>query len=1061
MNRTIVEAYLKKLKDLSCQKREEIEHWFYRIADYISPDNYVLCSEWMPLTGSERLPANKTIFFETTYTFPKSILNDDDVKDDLFIQFNHGEGILKIDGETYHGIDQNRSRIPLRPEWAGQKKTLTIEFFDLGNQNNQEGILLLYCHLGRVYKKIEKYYFDLKLAWDTYHADHDILKKMTNNLEAAQKVIQHSSAEYIKTKLDRAITQSLLYLDIHLTGEKLLSAIEKADEILMQEISAIDDGNQKGHLSLIGHTHIDVAWLWQLKDTVRKCGHTFSNMVRLMEEYPEFTFSCSQPQLYAYTKQYYPNIYEQIKKYVREGRWDIVGPMWVESDCNLISGESLVRQILYGRKFFLKEFGKSTDICWLPDTFGFQANMPQILKKAGVLSFFSYKLHWQAQNRFPYGSFIWKGIDGSEVLASVPELYSGYNGKPCPAEIKYAQDENLQKEYLDDVIFTYGWGDGGGGPTYEMIEYIKRLDDYPGLPTCTLSKAEDFFLRIKEKEEILPVWYGELYLETHRGTLTSQGFAKKMNRRAENLYQQIEKLSIMTKASDETVKWEKLEEGWEKILLLQFHDILPGSSIAEVYKDANEIYSEIMNIGEQTLNNIFNFTEKQNKQTIVTVANTLSWNRSEVVSFAAEELLQKMGKQMGLLTLQVETVEGEPVLSEIEIEKDSEGNLVEKIYFYAENIPSMGFKTFLIKEGEKAISKETSQIETKASSILIQTPYYKMELDYDGRILRLYDQEKERMVITQPANDFEIFLDGPQKEDAWNIYECYKKRKLNYLWDTDLFVAENNSIRTVIRIKKASELLTIDQDLILYSKNRRIDFNTVIDWKERNKVLKVAFPVAVHTPFAAYEVGFGTLYRPTMRNNPYEKAKFEVCAHKWVDLSEGEYGVSLLNDCKYGHDAEGNKLSLTLLRGPTSPDPTADLGVHHMTYSLYPHEGDWREALTARRGHELNHSMFVICGHPDLADYPAFLQIDNPNLIVDTVKRAEDGNGVIIRLYECNGNRGAAQMTVRSDIEKVMETNLIEENMHSVETREKQILFEFGPYEIKTFRVLFQDHSMG
>lgn len=1031
MDKTVIHSYLERLKSLSLTVTGAIEGWTYKTADYLEPGEHGQWSGEKPLTGALRLPSDKTIMIETVVKFPENIKDDDQYKDYMFIKFEGGEGILRVDGETYHGIDENRCRIPIRTQWAGQEKTLGIELFGYATKKDRFDTLFEFSYFGRIDKRIEKFYFDLMLANDTYNLDNNIVKRKWGDLNASQRAINNSLSQFTKGRILKAIGKSLQYLDINLPEDELVQSVNRAGEILEKELGKIDDGSVKGHVSLIGHTHIDVAWLWQIKDTVRKCGHSFANMIRLMEEYPHFIFSASQPQLYQYTKEYYPEIYEQIKKYVKEGRWEIVGPMWVESDCNVISGESLIRQILYGRQFFLDEFSTESDICWLPDVFGFQANMPQILKKCGVNYFFSYKLHWQAQNRFPYGNFKWRGIDGSEVIAAVPELYSGYNGKPYPWEIKYAQDENLQKDYLDDVIFTYGWGDGGGGPTHEMIEYVNRLKDYPGVPRCSLNSAGEFFEKIREKENLLPVWYGELYLETHRGTLTSQGKVKKMNRKAEILYQNIEKLSVMTGLG---LDKGKIKEGWEKILLLQFHDILPGSSIGEVYDDSDITYGEIMDGGNELMAEM---AGKFKGDDHITVANTLSWSRDETLSLRVE------GDQV-----RVETMDGESVESHV----TEDGFLI----FHAQNIPPMGFKTYRIK-GEKGNAGAESPISIvdTGDGLNIKTPFYNIGIDQGGRITGLYDIEEDLNVIDdEPANEFRIFLDGPQGEDAWNIYEEYKTRRLDYNWKNNMSVVENNSQRTVIRVEKTAQKTSIIQDIILYSHDRRIDFKTVIDWKERNKVLKAAFPVNINAPYVACEVGYGTLLRPVNLNDPYDKAKFEVSAHKWVDLSEGEYGVSLLNDCKYGHDTDKNTMSVTLLRGTVHPDPDGDLGVHEITYSLYPHRGDWRGALTARRGHELNNPPVVYRGKGEDGLINSLLNVDNVNIIIDTVKRAEDGRGIILRAYECNGNRGRGRLTLTTDILEAYETSLVEEDMGKADFMDSHIEFVFEPYEIKSWRVV-------
>jgi alpha-mannosidase len=1108
MDKTIIRSYLQKLEAASIVNGIGIGHWKYRVAEYLAPREYRYLTEWENLDGNVFFPTGRTIFMETVFQFPVEIHTGETMTDYLFISLNHLEGILRIDGAVYHGLDQNRIRMPIRKQMAGRKVTLSLELF--GRKTNSdpgERPSFGYSRMACVIRTIEKFHLDLKLAWDTYCMDSVLARRYSGRLDAVQSVMDNRSGSYAQAMLMFAIDKSLRFLDISLDGEDLERAAGEADRILLKEIAGIPVDTPTGTLSLVGHTHIDVAWLWQLKDTVRKCAHSFANMLHLMEEYPEFTFSCSQPQLYEYVKDHYPEIYSGIQKYVAEGRWEIVGPMWVESDCNVVSGESLVRQILYGRQFFLREFGKASNICWLPDTFGFQPNMPQILKKSGIDCFFSYKLHWQAVNRFPYGTFRWVGLDGSEIIASVPELCSGYNGNVVPEEIKYARDANTQKGIVDDVIFTYGWGDGGGGPTYEMLENARRLGHYPGLPACSLKTAAEFFSGIVQKKDSLPSWHGELYLETHRGTYTTQGAAKKTNRKAELLYQQAEKLCVMAETRGMAPDWPSLKNGWKKILLLQFHDILPGSSIREVYEDSSRIYGEIMETGTRLLEEGMRFLaglkdtshpdvfaapidrmqpnaridegqpaalSVSGQPAALAVFNGLSWDRTDLVRFVFPEGFPENGFSLF-------NKSGEKVPYDMECLADGRACMD----FIAAEVPALGMNTYAIQVnpliepvsdrdrdivlerqhdvGLLARPDENSAVTTwrNDEGIHVNSRYFNAVIDNKGRMVLLEDKRAERIAVGRPANEFSVYLDGPQGEDAWNLYEEYKERMLDYPWQDEIGIKSASEVKTVVSVLKKSEKAVIRQDIIFYGELDRIDFVTRIDWKERHKVLKVAFPLEIQTPYAAFDTGFGTCLRPAFQDNSFEKAKFEVVGHKWADLSEGEYGVSLLNDCKYGHDIKGSTLSLTLLRGTTSPDVDADQGEHEITYSLYPHRGDWRTALTARKGLELNVPLSsvptlggqMIGGQQRGTSGKSFMTVDNPNLIIDTVKPAEDGDGMIARLYECNGNRGKAGLDFGFGVESACEANLAEEVQGPATWNGDLLSFAFSPYEIKTFRI--------
>ncbi|MBQ5973952.1 MAG: alpha-mannosidase [Oscillospiraceae bacterium] len=1019
MDRQMVRAIAETLKKRTRVSYSPVGGMEFRTAKYLAPEQYEYTSEFAPLAENSVIP-EETTFIRGSITFPDEILCGPDFRDYLNIVIPDREGILTIDGEPYHGVDRNRSRVPLRPEWAGTTKSFELAVFSRNARKTfVEGI-----GIERVDLKIESCYY-------LYLVANEFLATCGNEPDNA----------HIKVRVNAAIEAAIRDLDLDLTGDELRASVALAESRLTEGLAAIDDGDVRGLISLIGHTHIDVAWLWQLKDTVRKCGHSFTNMLRLMDEFPEFTFSCSQLQLMDYTKQYYPVVFEQIKERVREGRWEIVGPMWVESDCNVVSGESLVRQMIYGINFSEKEFGTRSRVAWLPDTFGFQPNMPQILKKSGTDYFYSYKLHWQHQNRFPYGMFRWEGLDGSEIICSTAFNPGGYNGEPTPAELRESKNNNLQNGEFDNVIFPYGFGDGGGGPTREMVEHARRLKDFPGLPRTRMERADEYFTRLEQERDRLPKWFGELYIETHRGTLTTQGHNKRANRTAEIGYQNAEKLGVVASLLGGHPDWNALHEGWKKILLLQFHDILPGSSIREVYaEDCAEGYRFIFDKLDG-----FNAGIRPAEGGALTVWNLLSWERKALVSVeldAAEIAGKTVADASGKLLPTV-------------VEPIADGRV--RATFPA-CLPAMGFARFCLADGAAAEGQADAVAVNPDGSITAETAAFRVTVDTLGRLSSVWDKAQGREVLAAPANDIRLFRDGPQSEDAWNIYDTYKNRPVDCDWAVSLSVKENSPLRTVIHVSKKIEKCDIEQDICLYPDSPVIDFKTVIDWTERHKVMRVYFPADVKSQFAAYEVGFGTFLRPAKQNTSFDKSRFEVNAHKFADLSEGDYGVSLLNDCKYAHSCDDNVLGLTLLRGTTSPDPLADLGVHEINYAFYPHKGDWRAAGTARRGHELNNAPVV---WRTAADFGAGLagkslvSCDSANIIVDTVKPAEDGDGVILRAYESNGCRGGARICLAKAPAQVTAVSLIEGDDTPVEADGNSFGFSYGPYEILTFRVRF------
>lgn len=1050
MHQTVIESYLKKIKQSIVTTREAVTGWKYRTARLVGERQYDRVTDWRELRPDQLFAVDETVFLETLWQVPEQLNDTDEAKDYLFFGFKNFEGLVYINDQPYHGVDKNRDRIHLPRNAAGSTLKLTIElcciylFDEIPDKPR-----FLHSEFGTVNKPLEKLYYDLKLAWET---------------------LPFVDNEYCRVKIMEAIDGALRFLDVSLERDAYIRQAIDADARLMSALQIIRKDLPHGNIALIGHTHIDIAWLWRLQDTVGKAGRTFSNMIRMMEEYPQFTFTCSQPKLYEYVKIHYPDLYEQVKILIASGRWEVVGPMWVEADCNLVSGESLARHLLYGHEFFRQEFGIVSPICWLPDTFGFQGNMPQILRKGGIRHFFSYKLHWQSENEFPLGAFRWQGIDGSEVVSAVPNLKEGYNGYPSPDHLTFAVRHHPQKAAVDEVMHTYGWGDGGGGPDRNMIEYALRLEDFPGLPSCRLASAADYFAKLDSMAGQLPVWYGELYHESHRGTYTSVGKVKKWNRYCEQLFRQLEIVNVLAEQHGKRTDWSDIKAQWKTILTLQFHDILPGSSIKEVYADAYEMYEKTVRQGEAWLEDGMQFMKNavcQPEEQAIVVMNALSWERTDKVAVIVDSALAESGR------LRIEDADGQDIAYVVRTAENNRPVLE----FVAEAVPSIGYKKYRLRR-EPSFGADHPALprpepdDTAASAdrreVTMENPYFRLAINPDGTLARLFDKINCRDVLPKQAgaNAFKLFLDGPQVEDAWNIYGEYQTRLLDTDWDNSLDIVENNAVRMTARLIKKRNNVTICQNIVLYRQLNRIDFVTKVDWREKHKVMKVTFPVDVLSPVAAYEIGFGAIQRPTYANNPYEKSKFEVYGHKWVDLSEEGYGVSLLNDCKYGHDIQGNQMSITLLRGTDCPGADCDSGIHEFIYSLYPHREDWRKGQTVRKGWELNCPLLAIVNLPgrdaDDDDAPrasdhtaqlSYIRPDNPNIVLDTVKTAEDGDGIILRFYECNGSRGPVNVDTVFPLDSLDECDLLEMSEQRLEIRNCSFSFSIKPFEVRTFRL--------
>ena len=629
--------------------------------------------------------------------------------------------------------------------------------------------------------------------------------------------------------------------------------------------------------------------------------------------------------------------------------------MWLEADCNIPSGESLVRQILVGSRFIKEEFNKDVEYLWLPDVFGYSWALPQILKKSGINTFMTTKISWNQYNRMPHDTFNWKGMDGTEILThfiTTPEPWSEpgswfytYNGRLTPKTVKGVWDAYTDKNLTKDLLVSYGFGDGGGGVNREMLEYRRRLDKMPGLPNVKTGKAGEYFKCLREKvantNEYVHTWDGELYLEYHRGTYTSQAYTKMMNRRLEFLYRETEWLGAMTALNNNDFKVypsTNLTKGWKTILRHQFHDIIPGSSITEVYEDTKVEYKEAEYIALKEQENFKSSLIKESENTW-TVINNANWSRSEIVEIESE-------------------LEGNFY--------DNEGNKLEaqrvdnKYIVEVKDIDGLGFKTITLKVEEIETCEKTFEVVENG----INTPYYNLRWNNVGQLTSIFDKENNREVLAknQRGNVLQMFEDKPMAHEAWDI-DIYYQEKMREVTDLqNVCVVENGNLKAVVRFNYKYMNTTINQDMVVYKNDRRIDFVTNVDWREKKQLLKVAFPVDIRSTVATYDVQFGNVKRATNWNTSWEMAKFESVAQQWVDLSQRDYGVSLLNNCKYGHDIKDNVIRLTLLKSATHPDPVQDQGEQNFTYSLLPHKGDFIEGDIVRAAYNLNQPLRAING---------------------------------------------------------------------------------------------------
>jgi alpha-mannosidase len=938
-----------------------------------------------------------------------------------------GEALAWVNGKPCCGIDRNHSLILLKEKARGG------ENFEIALEANPHARF----DATHVFLRADMAVMDT-LAWEFYW-----------DARVALEVLETLSGQGAEQRrLLNLIQEAVFLADLQHQAEPAAfhGSLKKAQRHLRDGLKDFERPNTMDKLTLVGQSHIDTAWLWPLRETRRKVGRTWSTVLRLMEQYPEFIFQASQPALYQFAKENHPDIWRQIKNRVKEGRWEVCGACWVEQDNNVPSGEALVRQFLYGNRFIEKEFGFRSKTAWLPDAFGFPWTLPQIMKKAGIEYFYTIKISWSEFTQFPYGFFQWQGIDGSRINAIMPP--ENYNGNPIPRDCINQRASFQEKERVDETIFPIGYGDGGGGPTMEMLEYARRLENINGVPACRFGRTEDCFARMTDQVEggeKLPVWNDELYLELHRGCQTTQARTKRNNRKGEYLLQNAELLSCMAMLHGGDYDTQRLLQAWRVLLTNQFHDILPGSSITEVYEVADRDYESVFETGGALIQDAVRVLGKtiatSSPGTPVIVFNPLSRTRSDIVK------------------VNMKTPRGSfhvigPHYRVVPSQKTGRN----EIMFEAHDVPSLGYAVYHVVSG-KGEAPEMRTGPVTATTRRLENAFLKVRLDSRGCFSSVYDKRAAREVLApgETGNMLQLFDDRPARNDAWDIDFNFDAIARDIGKPESMEVIEEGPVRGLVRAVYRTEKSVITLDLTIYAAHPRVDVAAHIDWHEKHTLLKVAFPVDIVASRAAYHIQYGVIERPNHANTDRDFARFEVPAHHWADLSEGNYGVSLINDSKYGCDVRGNVLRLSLLRSPADPDPRADEGEHRCLWSLYPHAGDWRNG-TIEQGFEVNRPLIAAAvkpGRGKLDPVYSFVSVDAPNVIVDTVKKAEDSDAVILRLYESAGQRNPFMLTFGQTPEAVAECDLMEENDTPVELEDNAASLFIRPWEIRTFKVRF------
>jgi alpha-mannosidase len=751
-------------------------------------------------------------------------------------------------------------------------------------------------------------------------------------------------------------------------------------------------------LFAIGHAHLDTAWLWPLDESYRKCQRTFTTQLALLRAYPEHRFACSSAQHYAWVRDRDADLYAEIREAVADGRWVPVGGTWVEPDCNLPAGESLARQFLYGQRFFERELGRRATELWNPDVFGYAGQLPQIMRAAGIARFLTQKLSWNRFTTPPSHTFAWEGIDGSRVVTHFPPADT-YNARADVAELRRSARAYRDHDRSRHSLLVFGHGDGGGGPTPEMLETLRRARDLQGLPRTTIASSEAFFEALEDDAEELAVIVGELYFEFHRGTYTSQAAIKRANRRCEAVLHDAEFLATAAAAiAGSAYPGDELGELWRTLLLHQFHDILPGSSIGEVYAEAAP--------------------------------------RLEALERDADALRHAAGTALtgaGDEPIPINTI-GAP---REELAERPDGTLAFVV------APPYGL-------GRCGRAPDGVRLEARDGGYLLANAALAVELAHDGSVVSLRLAASGREALAAPGNRFELYEDLPLQWDAWDVDPFHLETGRPCAGAHAHRVVRADDLRAEIafdHVIGAASRLT--QVVRLDAGARRLELHTEVRWRERHRLLKVAFPLLVHAERASYEMPFGHAERPTHFSTAADLARYEVPGHRWADLSEHGFGVALLNDGKYGHSAHGNVLRLSLLRAPTHPDPEADQGDHRFAYAVLPHAGDWRTGGVVAEARRFNQPLVWSAGLSG-TEPRSLASVDDDNLVLDTIKRAEDGDAVVLRLYEAHGGRGTARVRLALPFAGACRANLLEDPGDELEVDGEEIVVSYRPHEIIT-----------
>ena len=942
--------------------------------------------------------------------------------------------LVYVNGIPVSGMDTNHREV-LLTECAKAGESYVIELSVFFDNLNYEGRVGLNMRLAAINAGVRALFYDLSAP---FGASINLSEEDTRRLD----ILQYLNA-------------AVSLVDFRLpSGDAFDRSVDAARSFMREEFYCKyckHDGVEDVLVTAVGHTHIDSGYLWGFEITRKKVCRSYATVLQLMKQYPNYTFFASQPQLYQFLKDELPEVYGQVKQRIAEGRWEADGGMWIESDTNMPSGESLVRQFLYGKQFFSEEFGSDSRVLWLPDAFGFSGALPQILKKCGIDYFMTTKLGSNEFNKFPFDTFTWRGIDGSEVLTHFVcgvdtkeddprDFFTSYNAHITANYMVGSWKRYQQKDLNRNILFTYGHGDGGGGPTFAMLEYASRIQEgIPGCPKVELGHVRNYFKKLDHdvsNNKRLPVWDGELYFQNHRGTYTSVARMKKNNRKGEVLLQDAELFSIMRQVAGDDAAYPKdgLAAAWRLLLLNQFHDILTGASIKAVYDENEGHFDTLRGVCSDALDGAFEAIASRvdlDRDALV-VFNSTAFARDDLVTFTTDR------DDFAILDGGVS----------LPWQKTAEGEVI----FLARGIPAKGYKAFAFGAAAAQPTRAVAVVQGQT----VETDEFKVVFDENGNISSLFSKGMNRDIVQSSEAMNRLITFEEVGADAWNIKPFFEE-KTWFIDELDAFeIVENGPVRCVVRLSRHFMDSLICQEFIFARGVDRIDVKNRIDWKNNQLLLKADFPFAINASRASFDIQFGHLERTTSENTSWEFAQFEVCAHRWADLSEDAFGLSILNDCKYGYDVKKGHIRLSLLRSSIMPDPTADIGQHEFTYAIYPHAGTWKQAETVKQAAFLNCRTYAREEKAHGGSLPeTFSLVSCPaeNVIIDTVKQSEDGKNIVLRVYENHNRTTDTVLTFAKPVKAAWLCNMLEENQGQAALENGGIALHIKPFEVQTLRI--------